>query len=72
LLKLLRKSLQEPKEQIDLYKEFNNALAEKKIAEEYMNICEPDYYDSAVRNFEQKEGRMMAIWNEIRRLKHED
>ena len=62
----------EQPETINLYKAFKEALAEKKIAEEYMAICEADYYDSAQRDFEAKESRMMAIWREIRRGKVEN
>jgi hypothetical protein len=70
LLKLLRPLLQEPKEEpINLYLQFKIALEEKNIAENYMNICDADYYDSAQRDFEAKESRMMAIWREIRRSK---
>lgn len=70
MLKLLRLSFQERKEDpINLHLQFKIALEEKNIAEDYMNMCDADYYDAAQRDFESKQSRMMAIWREIRRAK---
>lgn len=66
MLKWLKRSTQE-QPSLDLYKAFAEALNEKNIAEQYMEMCEADYYDAAQRDFEAKQSRMMAIWREIRR-----